>query len=108
MTLRHSISVILLCVVLPLTLFSASKRLTRSHGNSWMQWKSEDIIPGVVMVKFQRGVAIAGGSTLTSSGDLSQLLTHAGVTSLVQTFPSIQPATDQEIVEGREDISRIY
>lgn len=108
MLLQRRLSILLFCIAIPLELFSASKPAVRSYESPWMQWKQEDIVPGVVMVKFNRGITIAEGSTLTSSGSLSALIARAGVASLVQAFPSILPATDQEIANGKEDVSRIY
>ena len=99
---------ILFCLIIPLQLFSASKPSVQSRIGSWMDWNQQDIVPGVVIVKFERGISVTDGSTLTRSNPLSQLVVRAGVTSLVQAFPSIPPATDQEITEGKEDISRIY
>ncbi len=108
MLLQHRLSILLFCLAVPFELFSASKPAMRSYEGPWMQWKQEDIVPGVVMVKFKRGITIAEGSTLTSSDPLSALIARAGVSSLSQAFPTIPPATDREIADGKEDISRIY
>jgi photosystem II stability/assembly factor-like uncharacterized protein len=101
-------SLIVISIVLPLELFAVSKPQTRAKDLPWVTARSEDIISGVVMVKLARGVTVAEGSALTNSGTLTSLLRSVGVTSLTRTFPSIALATDQEIRDGKVDLSRIY
>ncbi len=105
---RRLFSLIVISIALSLELFSAAKPPMRRGELPWMDVNPEDVIPGVVMVKFSERITVAEGSTLTSSGTLSAMLTNAGVTSLSQTFRSVSPATAQEVVNGKVDLSRVY
>ncbi len=70
--------------------------------------QSDEVVPGVVIVKFKPGITVAEGAVLTSSSYVTELFNRSGVISLRQVFKSIQPATEGELAAGKVDLSRVY
>jgi subtilisin family serine protease/photosystem II stability/assembly factor-like uncharacterized protein len=70
--------------------------------------KSDEVLPGIVVIKFKSEIVVKSNSMTTNSGELNSLLNQSGVISIRKIFNNIQPLTKNEILEGKVDLSRIY
>ncbi len=69
----------------------------------------DEVIPGVVVIKFKQGVEVLDGERFsTSSSTLNQALSGEGIVSLERTFKYIHPETASRLAEGYVDLSRVY
>lgn len=84
----------------------AKPNIIAREGRSFSQ--NDEVIPGVVIVSFKRGVAVAEGQPLTSVGIINQAIQENGVTSLVKIFKVIAPVSETDEANGTVDLSRVY
>ncbi len=70
--------------------------------------KSDEVIPGVVIVKFKQDIIVNEFSKSTNSNSLNNLFERMPIFSLSRMFGYINPATADEISNGKIDLSRIY
>ena len=80
--------------------------LRSPNGQNAGYWN--DVIPGVVVIKFKRSNSIAGTPILHSAEPLLATLSKLGVTSLAHAFPHVAPVSDADVAAGKVDLSRIY
>jgi len=69
---------------------------------------TEEVIPGVVIVKFNPEVIVTESSNRTSSSSINRALTEEGVLSLVRTFKFVPQLSATRLAAGDVDLSRIY
>lgn len=101
----HRLRVVLVLLVATSMSF-AGVRTPSSKVSTPVFSESDEVLPGVVIVKVKPGVTIAGSGVLTSSQALTLRLGHAGVTSLSRMFPAIPVPAETRI--GAVDLSRVY
>ncbi len=68
----------------------------------------DEVIPGVVIVKFLPGVDVFEGSNRTTSLEINRQLIEEGVLSLTKTVGFVPQIDAARIAEGWVDVSRIY
>ncbi len=73
-----------------------------------MDKNDQDIIPGVVVVKFKRSVSVGERHGIQNSSPLQTAFSECEVNSLAQAFPSAIPLSEADAAAGRTDLSRIY
>lgn len=108
MFVRRFVTFAFLLVVISANLSHGTDRVVPRKTNIPISNSSDEVIPGVVMVKFKPGVAITDGATVTGSAPLNQILAQAGVVSLRKVFKSIQPASENDLAAGKVDLGRVY
>ena len=70
--------------------------------------QKEEVVPGIVVVKFKRGYSVPGGIVQKSSNILLEQLREQGVMSLTSPFKTVRTLSDQDIAAGKVDLSRMY
>ncbi len=95
---------VLACCVLLILPWTAGAG-ARDHQRSGMP---NEVIPGVVIVKFKTGIMPMQGALAKGTGALGSALARNGVLSLERTFPAArQPEATLSSV-GRADLARVY
>lgn len=101
-----------ICVVVLLLTFVASAMLAAIKPSAHREQKvfnqNDEVIPGVVMVKFKSGVDVTEGTNRTNSTTINQALNQQGVLSLKKIFFYVPQLDAAQIAEGYVDLSRIY
>ena len=70
--------------------------------------KNDEVIPGIVVVKFMPGVDFVAGSRVTNSAGVNHAFVEQGVISLVRSFRSVGPLSEFDRAKGNVDLSRVY
>lgn len=70
--------------------------------------KSDEVLPGIVIIKLKTDIVVESNSMTTNSVELNVLLNQSGINGLEKIFEKIYPLTKNEILEGKVDLSRIY
>jgi photosystem II stability/assembly factor-like uncharacterized protein len=98
-----------LCMVLGFSLagsaFGGIKPAANSkHLRTFSQF--DEVIPGVIVIKFGRTVSVSGALTRISA--VNAVLAEQGVLQLERIFTTITPLSPQAETQGRVDLSRLY
>ena len=81
---------------------------TPAHQFSGQSKGSDQILPGVVVVKMKVGATAPSGGLLKSSGRTAQVLRQAGILSVRKAFPSARQLSAAKLSAGMIDLSSIY
>jgi photosystem II stability/assembly factor-like uncharacterized protein len=104
--MKHVVRGMVVCAIIASLAFAAVKPSLTKQARFFNP--SDEVIRGVVVVKFMPGVEIAEGTNRTNSSSINQQLIEEGVLSLRRTLPFVPPLDAAQIAEGNVDVSRIY
>ena len=100
----RALALLLLLAATALPAFSAA----RPHSRQGRPVPEGEALPGVIVVKFLPGVAVAEGAAITSSVPLNEILEREGVAALRRAFPGLEPPVRAAAGEETVDLSRVY
>ena len=69
---------------------------------------SNDIVPGIVVVKLRHSHSIIDGPVVQGGDPLSSAFADRGVTSLERAFPMAIALNDADVAKGKVDLSQIH
>ncbi len=82
-------------------------RNTPSH-NPQAGVSSNDVVPGIVVVKLKHSNSVADGPVVQGADPLSSAFANRGVTSLARAFPLAVSVSDADVTKGKVDLSQIH
>jgi photosystem II stability/assembly factor-like uncharacterized protein len=69
---------------------------------------NEEVIPGVVIVKFRPGVEVIEGTARTNVLELNQVFNGEGIVSFTRAFPFVRQPTAEQRADNYVDLTRVY
>ncbi len=69
---------------------------------------SNDVVPGIVVVKLKHSNSISDGPVARGADPLLSAFSDRGVTSLARAFPLALPLRDADVAAGKVDLSQIH
>ena len=106
--LHRLTTIVVVCLVLVSQILVGNVKPKASSNRTPIFNQADEVIPGVVIIKFRVGVNIQTGTTATTSTPLHQFLAVHHVNSIQSMFRGFRPLTSVEIASGKVDLSRIH